>query len=146
MQYRPHEYQRFAIDFIKDHPVAAILLDMGLGKTSICLSALQELLEDEFEIRRVLVVAPLRVARDTWPDEIRKWDHLKGLTFSVAVGTEAERLEALKRRTDICIINRGTLICQLRSCFCILHFFAASGVLILPVKVLCRIFSLGTIS
>lgn len=106
MQYRPHEYQRFAIDFIKGHPVAAILLDMGLGKTSICLSALQELLEDEFEIRRVLVVAPLRVARDTWPDEIRKWDHLKGLTFSVAVGTEAERLEALKKRTDICIINR----------------------------------------
>ena len=109
MQYRPHEYQRFAIDFIKNHPVAAVLLDMGLGKTSICLTALEELLHDEFEIRRILVVAPLRVARDTWPDEIRKWDHLNGLTFSVAVGTEAERLEALMRKVDICIINRENI-------------------------------------
>ena len=106
MQYRPHEYQRFGIDFIKSHPVAAVLLDMGLGKTSICLTALDELLHDEFRIRRVLVVAPLRVARDTWPDEIRKWDHLQDLTFSVAVGTEAERLEALRKKVDICIINR----------------------------------------
>ena len=106
MQYRPHEYQVYAKDFIKAHPVAAVLLDMGLGKTSICLTALEELLRDEFEIRRILVVAPLRVARDTWPDEIRKWDHLNGLSFSVAVGTEAERLEALRKKADICIINR----------------------------------------
>jgi len=106
VQYRPHEYQVYAKDFIKAHPVAAVLLDMGLGKTSICLTALEELLRDEFEIRRILVVAPLRVARDTWPDEIRKWDHLNGLSFSVAVGTEAERLEALRKKADICIINR----------------------------------------
>ena len=106
MKYRPHEYQRYATDFILTHPVAAILLDMGLGKSVITLSAIWELCLDRFEIGRVLVIAPLRVARDTWPAEIRKWDHLKGLTCSVAVGTAAERRAALCEPAFIHIINR----------------------------------------
>lgn len=80
-----------------------------VGKTVITLTALNDLLLDSFEVRKVLVIAPLRVARDTWPAEIGKWDHLKGLTYSVAVGTEKERIEALMKRAHIHIINRETL-------------------------------------
>jgi SNF2 family DNA or RNA helicase len=106
MKYEPHEYQAYAIDYIENHPIAAVLLDMGLGKTSITLTALNDLLFDRFEAHRVLVIAPLRVARDTWPAEIRKWDHLSLLTYSVAVGNETERRAALMQPADICIINR----------------------------------------
>ena len=106
MRYSPHEYQRYATEYIETHPVAAVLLDMGLGKTSITLTALNNLLFDSFEVRRVLVVAPLRVARNTWGAEIEKWDHLDGLHYSVAVGTETERLSALKKPADIYLINR----------------------------------------
>ncbi len=106
MKYCPHEYQRYATDFILSHPVAAVLLDMGLGKSVITLTALWELCLDSFEIRKVLVIAPLRVARDTWPAELRKWDHLNGLTWSLAVGNGAERREALERDAFLYIINR----------------------------------------
>ena len=106
MKYSPHEYQRYATEYIETHPIAAVLLDMGLGKTSITLTALNDLLFDSFEIHKAIVIAPLRVARDTWPAEIEKWDHLSGLTYSVAAGTEAERLAALRRQADIYIINR----------------------------------------
>ena len=106
MKYVPHDYQRYVTDYIKTHQVAAVLLDMGLGKTSITLTALLDLLFDSFEAHRVLVIAPLRVAWDTWPSEIEKWDHLKMLTYAVAVGTEKERKAALLQPADICIINR----------------------------------------
>lgn len=106
MKYEPHDYQRYAIEYIKTHPVAAVLLDMGLGKTSITLTAMMDLLFDSFEAHRVLVIAPLRVARDTWPAEIEKWQHLQLLTYSVVVGTEAERKAALSRSADLYIINR----------------------------------------
>ena len=106
MRYSPHEYQRYATEYIETHPVAAVLLDMGLGKTSITLTALNNLLFDSFEVRRILVIAPLRVARNTWGAEIEKWDHLDGLHYSVAVGTENERLSALKKQADIYLINR----------------------------------------
>lgn len=102
----PHEYQRYAAEYIITHPVTALLLDMGLGKTVTTLTAVNELMYDYFEISKVLVIAPLRVARDTWPAEIQKWEHLQNLTYSVAVGTEAERLRALKAKADIYIINR----------------------------------------
>ena len=85
---------------------AAVLLDMGLGKSVITLTAIQELCLNAFEISRVLVIAPLRVARDTWPAEIQKWDHLRDLSYSVAVGTEKERLAALMRPAFLHIINR----------------------------------------
>ena len=106
MRYKPHEYQKYAIEFIKRNPIAAILLDMGMGKTSIVLSALNELMYDSFEVAKVLIIAPLRVARNTWSDEIKKWDHLNGIRYSIAVGTAAERLVALKADADIYIINR----------------------------------------
>ena len=79
---------------------------MGMGKTSIVLSALNELMYDSFEVTKVLIIAPLRVARNTWSDEIKKWDHLNGIRYSIAVGTAAERLAALKEDADIYIINR----------------------------------------
>lgn len=106
MRYKPHEYQKYAIEFIKKNPIAAILLDMGMGKTSIVLSALNELMYDSFEVTKVLIIAPLRVARNTWSDEIKKWDHLNGIRYSIAVGAAAERLAALKADADIYIINR----------------------------------------
>ena len=108
MKYQPHDYQQYATDFILSHPVAAILLQMGLGKSVITLTAMKELF-DRGEISRALVVAPLRVARDTWPEEIRKWDHLQDLTFSVAVGTAEARRAALRREVQIHIINRENL-------------------------------------
>ena len=106
MKYSPHEYQEYAIRYIETHPISAVFLDMGLGKTSITLTALNDLLFDFFKIHKAIVIAPLRVARDTWSAEIMKWEHLNGLQYSVAVGTEAERLAALRRRADIYIINR----------------------------------------
>lgn len=106
MKYNPHDYQRYAAEFITTHPIAALLLDMGLGKTSITLTAINDLLFDSFDVHKVLVVAPLRVARDTWSAEIEKWEHLRGLHYSVAVGSEQERIAALRTSADIYIINR----------------------------------------
>ncbi len=100
MKYSPHEYQRFAVEFIKSHPVSAIFLDCGLGKTVTALTAVNDLLFDSFEISKVLVIAPLRVARDTWSAEIEKWEHLNLLTYSVAVGTAEERTTALQKKAD----------------------------------------------
>ena len=106
MKYKPHKYQEFAKKHIVENPFAALFLDMGLGKTVITLTAIKELLYERFEVNKVLVIAPLRVGRDTWPAEIEKWDHLKGLTYSVAIGTQAERLAALRKKADIYVINR----------------------------------------
>ena len=109
MQYEPHEYQSFATDYIEYHPISALLIDMGLGKTVITLTALFDLLFDSFEIHKVLVVAPLRVGLISWPDELKKWDHLHFLKSSIVIGTEMERLRALKAKADIYIINRENL-------------------------------------
>ena len=106
MKYSPYEYQSYATNFILTHPAAAVFLDMGLGKSVIALTAIFELCLDSFLVRKVLVIAPLRVARDTWPEEIQKWDHLDGLTYSVALGTETERKAALMHRASVFIINR----------------------------------------
>ena len=106
MKYSPHKYQTYATDFILEHPVSAVFLDMGLGKSVITLTAIFDLCLDSFLVRKVLVIAPLRVALDTWPSEIEKWDHLRGLTYSVAVGNEAQRKAALLQRASVYIINR----------------------------------------
>ena len=106
MRYNPHEYQTYATNFILEHPVAAVLLEMGLGKSVITLTAIYELMLNRFEVQKVLVIAPLRVARDTWPAEIEKWEHLTGLTYSVAIGTESERLAALRGPAHLYLINR----------------------------------------
>lgn len=116
MQYVPHDYQAYATEFILSHPEAAILLDMGLGKSVITLTALEELCLNRFEIGRVLVIAPLRVARDTWPVEIQKWDHLKELRYSVAVGTESERRAALQKPAHLYIINRENVTWLVEHC------------------------------
>ena len=86
MKFIPHDYQRYCTEYIKTHPVAALFLDMGLGKTVITLTAIQDLMLNTFEVNKVLIIAPLRVARDTWPAEIEKWDHLKNLDISIVVG------------------------------------------------------------
>ena len=109
MRYEPHDYQQHATRFITDNTEAAILLGMGLGKSVITLTALWELLLDSFLVRRVLVVAPLRVARDTWPGELVKWDHLNGLAMTVAVGTKPERLDALAKNAMVTVINRENI-------------------------------------
>lgn len=106
MRYNPHEYQTYATNFILEYPVAAVLLEMGLGKSVITLTAIYELMLNRFEVQKVLVIAPLRVARDTWPAEIEKWEHLEGLSYSVAIGTEAERLAALRHPAHLYLINR----------------------------------------
>lgn len=106
MEYNPHKYQNYATNFILENPIAAIFLDCGLGKTVITLTAIAELLHDRFEVSRVLIIAPLRVARDTWPAEIQKWSHLSHLTYAVAVGSTAKRIAALRQRAEVTIINR----------------------------------------
>ena len=106
MKYVPHEYQTYATDFILTHPISAILLSMGLGKSVITLTAIFDLCLDSFLVRNVLIIAPLRVCSGVWPVEIHKWDHLKGLTYSLVVGTEAERRAALRQSASVHIINR----------------------------------------
>ena len=106
MKYKPHSYQEYAIKYIEAHPISALLIDMGLGKTSITLTAIRNLLFDSFEVCKVLVIAPLRVAKNTWTDEIKKWEHLNTLTYSLIIGNENERLSALNKKADIYIINR----------------------------------------
>lgn len=106
VKYKPHEYQAYATEYILNHPIAAVLLDMGLGKSVITLTAIFDLTLDSFLVQKVLVIAPLRVARDTWPAEIEKWDHLKGLKYTVVVGSEVQRKTALMKRAQVYIINR----------------------------------------
>lgn len=106
MIYKPHSYQQYATNFILDHNEAAVFLDMGLGKSVITLTAIKELVLDRKEIKRVLVIAPLRVARDTWPTEIHKWAHLSKLSYSVVIGSVAERKAALRKNAHIYLINR----------------------------------------
>lgn len=106
MKYNPHNYQRFAAEFILEHPVCCLMLDMGLGKTVVTLSALWDLALDYFDIGKVLVIAPKRVATDTWPRELSKWEHLTGLTVSLVVGNRQQREKALDRPASLYIINR----------------------------------------
>lgn len=105
MRFKPHDYQRYAIEFIENHPIVAILLDMGMGKTAITLMAVEYLMYEMFVIYKVLVVCPLRVTR-TWKDEMEKWEQLRGTRYSVVTGTAAQRKKALKADADIYIINR----------------------------------------
>ena len=109
MEFKPHDYQKYATEFIESHPIAALRLQMGLGKTVCTLTAMEHLRYYTFEVSKVLIVAPLRVAKVTWSDEIDKWDHLSHLTYSVAVGSEKERLSALKKKADLYMINRENL-------------------------------------
>ena len=107
MRYEPHDYQKYAENFLLTHTEAGLFLDMGLGKTVTTLTALSKLMWD---IDKVLVIAPKRPAVDTWPEEIRKWDHLKGLSYQLLVGTAAQRRAALQEKADIYIVNRENVV------------------------------------
>lgn len=109
MIYNPHNYQQHATEHVIDNPACGLFLDMGLGKTVSTLTALNRLMFDDLDIQKVLVVAPKKVAEDTWLAEIQKWDHLKHLKISVVLGTERQRIEALKRKADICVVNRENI-------------------------------------
>lgn len=104
--YHPHEYQTHCTEFILDNKSAGLFLDMGLGKSVITLTALVDLLHDRFEVSKVLVIAPLRVANTTWLDEVLKWKHLKGLRVSKVLGSQKDRTMALYKKADIYTINR----------------------------------------
>ena len=106
MRYVPHEYQEYAKEFIISHKVSALFLDCGLGKTVITLTAIWELLYDYFDIRKILIIAPLRVCYLTWPSELEKWEHLSGIGMSAVLGSEKERIAALGRRAQVYVINR----------------------------------------
>ncbi|NTW70654.1 MAG: DEAD/DEAH box helicase [Eubacteriaceae bacterium] len=105
-KYHPHEYQRFSTNFILTHRAAGLFLECGLGKSVITLTAIKELLHDRFEVSKVLVIAPLRVANTTWFDEVQKWDHLSDLKISKILGCKQERISALYEKADIYTINR----------------------------------------
>ena len=106
MKFEPHNYQKYAIDYIKTHEQCAVFLDMGLGKTVITLTALKDMLKSNSDVKKILVIAPVRVAKFTWPDEAEKWDHLKGLRLSVVAGSPKQRIDALNADADIYVINR----------------------------------------
>lgn len=111
-----HNYQVVAKDFIMGHPHAAVILDMGMGKTATTLSAVNELMFDRFEVTKVLVIAPLRVANTVWSDEIEQWSELRHLRYSKIVGTPKQRMVALQKDADIYIVNRENLPWLVEQC------------------------------
>lgn len=120
MKYIPHPYQQHATEHIIRNPYSGLFLDMGLGKTVSTLTAIDELMNIYCEVNRVLVIAPKRVAEDTWATEVDKWDHLQHLSLSIVLGSVRERKEALRRKADIYVINRENvpwLIAQYQSAF-----------------------------
>ena len=110
-----HKYQKVCVEHIISHPFCGVFLDMGLGKTISTLTAIEELKYDYCEIDTVLVIAPKRVVETVWEEEAKKWDHTKHLTFSKIIGTERQRLAALKVKADVHIISRDniTWLCSL---------------------------------
>ena len=116
MKFIPHEYQRFAIEKIIELPETGLLMDMGLGKTVITLTAINCLMYDMFEVSKVLVIAPKRVAEDTWTTEAGKWDHLQHLQISRVLGGQKERMTALAAEADIYVINRENVVWLVEQC------------------------------
>lgn len=106
MKFIPHEYQRIALQYVLDNDASGLFLDMGLGKTVTTLTAVSELLHDRFEVSKVLVIAPKRVAEDTWSRETEKWDHTKYLRVSKILGPEKVRIKALEDQAELYVINR----------------------------------------
>jgi SNF2 family DNA or RNA helicase len=104
--FKPHNYQEYAKEWIIEKPSSGLFLDLGMGKTVCTLTAVEELLYDYFDVAKVLVIAPLRVAEDTWSSEVEKWEHLKNLKISKVLGKEETRIISLKEKADIYVINR----------------------------------------
>ena len=101
-----HEFQKYGVDFIINKPIAGLLLECGLGKTITALTAISDLMYDYFEVSKVLIIAPLRVGLTVWKQECDKWEQLKYLRCSIAIGSVSEREKALQSDADIYIINR----------------------------------------
>ena len=116
MQLKLHDYQEVTKDFIIRTPYAAVILDMGMGKTATTLSAINELMFDRYEVHKVLVIAPLRVANTVWSDEIEQWAELRHLRYSKIVGTSKQRKVALQKDADIYIVNRENLPWLVEQC------------------------------
>ena len=114
MIFRPHDYQTRAIRRVEEQTHVGLLLDMGLGKTVITLTAVQELIYDRFDVSKVLVIAPKRVAEDTWTREHAKWDHLQELTISKVMGTAEQRRRALAEDADVYVIGRDNIVWLVR--------------------------------
>lgn len=110
MRYKAHDYQAYATEFILEHPVCCLMLDCGMGKTVVTLTALWDLVLDSFDTGRVLIIAPKRVAETVWQQEIEKWEHLTGLNAVRVLGSAAERRDALNRKASVYIINRENLV------------------------------------
>lgn len=106
MKFKLHQYQEHAIQHIMKSEAAGLFLDMGMGKTVSTLTAVSDLLHDYFDVLKVLVIAPLRVAEDTWSREAEKWDHTQYLRVSKVLGPEHQRVSALHAPADIYVINR----------------------------------------
>ena len=105
MNFKPWNYQQYAINHIMDHKASGLFLDMGMGKTVSSLTAIDNLLFLG-EAEKILVIAPKRVAEDTWSTEVEKWDHLKHLRISIILGTPKQRMDAINKDADIYVINR----------------------------------------
>lgn len=108
--FEPHPYQQTAINAILEKPAVALWMEMGLGKTVVTLTAIDQLIYDRLEVSKVLVIAPKKVAEATWQDEAVKWDHLRHLRFSTVLGTTGQRTAALETGADIYIINRENVV------------------------------------
>jgi len=116
MNFKPYGYQKKAIDFIVKNPKCGLFLDMGLGKTVSTLLAIDELMFNRFEVTKVLVIAPLRVASATWPSEIEKWNQTKHFKYSVVCGERNKRIAALNAKADIYIVNRENVVWLIDNC------------------------------
>ena len=115
MKYKPHEYQQYMHKRLIEQPQLGLFVGMGMGKTITTLTAADELIYDRFEVDKVLIIAPLRVARDTWSDEVAKWDHLGRLRIAKIMGSAAERQRALQKDADVYIINRENVVWLVKS-------------------------------
>lgn len=104
-----HNYQRACVEHIINTTHCGVFLEMGLGKTVSTLTAINALMYDYCEINSVLIIAPKRVAESVWQEEAEKWDHLKHLTFSKIIGTQHQRIEAIKAKANIYIISRDNI-------------------------------------
>lgn len=116
MEFKAWPYQQFSINHIIDHKASGLFLDMGMGKTVSTLTAIDNLLFLG-EAYKVLVIAPLRVAEDTWSTEVEKWDHLNHLRVSKILGTKKQREEAIKKDADIYVTNRENIDWLVTECF-----------------------------
>lgn len=109
MKFKPHDYQRYCIQRVISEPVLGLFLDMGLGKTVITLTAVNDLRYNRFQISKVLVIAPKKVAEDTWSREAEKWDHLKLLRIVPVLGSRVKRIRALNSPGDVFVLSRDNV-------------------------------------